>query len=148
MTKSPTNLWRGVRVEDFPSGVIIDEDPAEEILYPDFERKQIGKKRNGAPKYREPDVEVVKGIVQTGGGTSLFNKDKFFNGKSWQYFYIPEGTEIDPRLKLTGPEYNDYFKADHYQIEVDKQLRIDSYKGALDNLARAAIKKAYEDARK
>jgi hypothetical protein len=29
MTKSPTNLWRGVRVEDFPSGVIIDEDPAE-----------------------------------------------------------------------------------------------------------------------
>jgi hypothetical protein len=91
---------------------------------------------------------VVKGIVQTGGGTSLFNKDKFFNGKNWQYFYIPEGTEIDPRLKLTGPEYNDYFKADHYQIEVDKQLRIDSYKGALDNLARAAIKKAYEDARK
>jgi hypothetical protein len=71
-----------------------------------------------------------------------------FACESWQHFYIPEGTEIDPRLKLTGPEYNDYFKADHYQIEVDKQLRIDSYKGALDNLARAAIKKAYEDARK
>jgi hypothetical protein len=100
MTKSPTNLWRGVRVEDFPSGVIIDEDPAEEILYPDFERKQIGKKRNGAPKYREPDVEVVKGIVQTGGGTSLFNKDKFFNGKSWQYFIFLKVTRSIRDLSL------------------------------------------------
>ncbi len=64
------------------------------------------------------------------------------------FFYIPEGTLIDPRLKLTGPDYNDYFKANHYQIEVEKPLSISAYKGALDNLARAAVMKAYEDARK
>jgi len=39
MSKSITNLWRGVRVEDFPSEVLIDEDPADAILYPGFERK-------------------------------------------------------------------------------------------------------------
>ena len=148
MSKSVTNLWRGVRVEDFPSGVLIDDKPADAILYPDFERKQIGNKRDGTPKYREADVDVVKGMVQVGGGTSLFDKDKFFRGKSWRFFYIPEGTLIDPRLKLTGPDYNDYFKANHYQIEVEKPLSISAYKGALDNLARAAVMKAYEDARK
>lgn len=148
MSVSPTNLWRGVRVEDFPSGVIIDDEPAEGILYPCFKRKRIGRKKNGTARYREADVEVAKGMVQTGGGTSLFNKDKFFKGKSWQFFYIPKGTEIDPRLKFTGPEYNKFFNADHYQIEVEKPIRIDSYKGALDNLARSAFKKAYEDARK
>lgn len=148
MATTPENLWRGVRVEDFPSGVIVDDQPAEGVLYPDFERKQIGKKQDGSPRYREPDVDVVKGRVQTGGGTSLFDRDKFFKGKSWRFFYIPEGTEVDPTLAITGPEYNDYFKANHYQIEVAKPCTVDTYKGALDNLARNAVKKAYEDARK
>lgn len=142
------NLWRGVRVEEFPSGVIIDNQPAEGILHPGFEPKLIGKNRNGSPKYRAPDVKPVDGIVPAGAGTSLFDKDKFFPGKSWQFFHIPEGTEIDPLLKLAGPDYNDFFKANHYQIEVDKPIPIAAYKGALDNFARAAIQKSYEDARK
>ena len=148
MSKVPENLWRGVLVEDFPSGVVIEDKPAEGILYPDFVRKPIGKSRDGSTRYRNPDVEVVNGKVQPGGGTSLFNKDKFFKGNKWQFFYIPEGTEIDPDLRLAGPEYNARFEANHYMIEVKKPLFINSYKGALDNLARAAIAKAYEDARK
>ncbi len=148
MAVTPTNLWRGVRVEEFPKGVIVDDKPAAAILYPDFERKQIGKKSDGSPKYRGPDVEMKEGFVQTGGGTSLFDRDKFFKGKSWRFFYIPKGTEFDPTLAITGPEYNDYFEANHYQIEVAKPCTVESYKGALDNLARNAVKKAYEDARK
>ncbi len=147
MTKTPTKLWRAALVEDYPLDVTIDDESSKGILYPDFERKVISQNPNGTPKYRPPDVNVVNGMVQAGGGTSLFNKDKYFKGNKWRFFYIPEDTIIDPRLKLTGPEYNDYFKANHYQIEVEKPLPIDAYKGALDNLARAALKKAYEDAR-
>jgi hypothetical protein len=49
---------------------------------------------------------------------------------------------------ITGPDYNEFFAADHYQIEVPIPIFVAVYRGALDNLARAAIQKAYEDARK
>ena len=147
MTTMPTSLWRGVREEEY-SEVVVDGEPARGILYPDFERRRIGKTSDGRPKYRELDVIVKDGKVQTGGGTSLFDKDMFFKSKKWRYFYIPEGTEVDPMLKITGPTRNEFFDANHYQIEVDKPIPIAAYKGALENLARAAVKKAYEDARR
>ncbi len=148
MSKCPADLWRGVHINEYPEGPIINGKPAEGVLYPSFERKQIGALSSGKPKFREADVEIIGGMVQPGGGTSLYNKGGFFKSRSWQYFYIPKDTDTGPDLKITGPEYNDFFKADHYQIEVIKALYLVAYKGALDNLARAAVKKAYEDARK
>lgn len=147
MTTTTTHLWRGVLVDDFPD-TVIDGSPAPAILYPDFERRQTGSTRDGQPRYRGPDVLVKHGKVQTGGGTSLFDKDMFFKSKKWTYFYIPAGTQIDPALKITGPDWNDYFGANHYQIEVDKPIPVVAYKGALDNFARAAVLKAYQDARR
>lgn len=147
MKTTPTNLWRGVREEEYPE-VIVNGGPASDILYPDFERRQTGTMRDGRPKYREPDVRMKDGMIQPGGGTSLFDKDRFFKSKSWRYFYIPKGTEVDPTLKITGPTWNEFIGANHYQIEVDKPIPVTAYKGALDNLARAAVKKAYEDARR
>ena len=39
---------------------------------------------------------------------------------------------------MTG--HNARFKADHYQIEcLAKTMRVDAFKGALDNLARNAV---------
>jgi hypothetical protein len=134
--KVPKSLWRGVIGDEYPSGVIVGREPAEGILHPDFEENE----------HRKPDVKIKNGMVQAGGGTSLFDKDKFFKSKKWQFFCIPEGTDIDGRLKLTGPVYNKRIDANHYQIEVDKPLYLDVYKGALDNLARASVAKLYEDA--
>ena len=147
MAVTDTNLWRGVHTSDMEV-IETDEGPAEGVLYPTFERKKIGvDKATKKPRYREPDVTVQKGNVQTGGGTSLFDKDKFFKGKSWNFFYIPEGTEIDPVLKITGPGWNAYFEANHYQIEVAKACPVQTYKNALDHFARAAYAKRYVDAR-
>lgn len=55
---------------------------------------------------------------------------------------------IDPNLRITGPDWNEAFAANHYQIEVAKPMFVDAYRGALDNFARAAVRQAYEDARK
>jgi hypothetical protein len=114
------------------------------VLYPDFEPKLItGGKKKGT--FRAPDVDVFQGsddmqYVRSGGGTSLFNKPGVFPAKFWLAFNIPQGTEIPASLRLRGPHYNAGFDADHYQIEPGaKIMRLDSYKGALDSFARAAV---------
>jgi hypothetical protein len=45
-----------------------------------LKKRQIGVLSNGKPKIRDADVEVIAGMVQTGGGTSLYARDKFFKG--------------------------------------------------------------------
>jgi hypothetical protein len=148
MSNCPTDLWRAAHTSDFPSGPIVDDEPAEGILYPTFEPKLIGTLPDGNPKYRKPDVKFDKdGRVKPGGGTSLFDKEKVFRGKVWRYFHIPKGTLVDPNLVLNGPAYNEVFDANHYQIEPVKPMFPDVFKGALDNFARAALAKVYEDAR-
>ena len=147
MSKCPADLWRAIHTSDFPDGPVVDGEPAPGILYPTFERKQIGVLPNGKPKYRKPDVSIVDGLVQPGGGTSLFDRKNVFKGKAWRYFHIPKDTLVDPNLAIVGPDYNEAFAANHYQIEPRKPLFTGVLKGALDNFARAALAKLYEDAR-
>jgi len=53
---------------------------------------------------------------------------------------IPQGTVIPDSLIIRNTGYNKRFEATHYQIEsAAKTMRMDSYKGALDNLARNAL---------
>jgi hypothetical protein len=139
MSSAKDNMWRSVRHEDFPDGVVNDGKAALGVLYPDFEPKLItGGRRKG--QYRDPDVVVKDGCVSTGGGTSLFNKKGVFPPKYWEEFHIPISTVIPDSLVLTGPKYNKVFDADHYQIEVRcGKMTIEAFKGALDNLARNAI---------
>jgi hypothetical protein len=80
------------------------------------------------------------------GGTSLFNKSNLFGPTYWWYFKIPVGTVIPPQLRIRFTNHNDTYDADHYQIEAaNAGLRVDAYKQALDNLARNAVTKLYED---
>jgi hypothetical protein len=146
MPACPTNLWRAVHKDDFPEGPIVNEKAVTGALYPTFEKKFIGSDTVGNAKYRDPDVTVTDGMVQPGGGTSLYNKSNFFKGKNWNYMLIPAGTDVDPNLAIVGPDPRPAIGADHYQIEAAKPLFIDQFKGALDNLARAAVAKAYENA--
>jgi hypothetical protein len=45
--------------------------------------------------------------------------------------------------------HNDTYDADHYQIEARTgRLSVEAYKGALDNLARNAVEKVYQDSHK
>jgi len=146
MANTEKSLWRSVRKEQFESGVIKDGKPADGVLYPDFYARELP--NNGG--LRQPDVELYKdehGVewVKPGGGTSLFDVAKVFKGKSWLSFEIPEGTLVPDSLIVRCTGYNARFKADHYQIECnEKPMRIDTFKGALDNLARNAIAKTVE----
>ncbi len=149
MEETKVDLFRAVRIEQFSQGAIIDTQPAPEILYPDFEPRQLP---NG--KVRKRDIESFadgKGDmwVEAGGGTSLFDRAKVFQGKSWLSFEIPQGTVIPPSLVVRFAGHNKIFDANHYQIESRaKMMRMDAFKGALDNLARNAIVRAVELAKK
>jgi len=139
MSSTKVNMWRSVRIEDFPDGIITNGKAVTGVLYPDFEPRLItGGKRKG--QYRDPDVVISDGCISKGGGTSLFDKPGVFPPKYWDEFQVPKDTVIPNSLILTGPKYNKQFNADHYQIEVRSgKMTIEAFKGALDNFARNAI---------
>ncbi len=145
MTKTTLDLFRSPRIEQFPDGAIIDGEPAPGVLYPDFEARPLP-----YGKSRKPDVDTFldehgNQWVKAGKGTSLWDRDKVMSGKGWLSFKIPEGTLIPPSLLFRHTDYNEYYGANHYQIEsAAKIIRSDAMRGALDNLARNAIVRAVE----
>lgn len=145
MPQTEVDLFRSVRTEQFPHGTIIDEKPAPEVLYPDFEPRLLP-----SGKLRQADVSLSgdKQWVKRDGGTSLFDRPNVFKAKGWSTFGIPSGTVVPDSLvvRLTG--FNQSFQANHYQIESRADLmRIEAFKGALDNLARNAVVRSIELAR-
>lgn len=143
-------MWRSVRKEDYPNGPVVDGKIVEGILYPSFEDTLITSgPRKGESRLADARIDKTKdGIfVLPGGGTSLFDKKDVFGAKHWVCFTIPAGTTYDPSLKLVGPEENKRYNADHYQIEPRTRMRIDAFKGALDNFARNALAREFEQSR-
>ena len=145
MTTTNVSLWRSVRKEQFPNGTVVDNVPVTGVLYPDFYERELP-----SGDIRAPDVSVFKDEnsvewVREGGGTSLFDKDKVFKSKSWLSFSIPGGTLIPDSLIVRETGYNKRFAATHYQIECRaKMMRMDAFKGALDNFARNALVRSVE----
>ncbi len=148
MEKISLNLFRSLRVENFPDGPVIDGQPAAALLHPDFEERPLP-----GGKVRKPDIknELDKNGVRwvfAGGGTSLFDRANVFNGKGWLSFAIPDGTIIPPGLIIRNTGYNSRFDATHYQIECRMgTMRMTEFVAALDNLARNAIVRSIEIAK-
>lgn len=146
-SKTDVDLFRSVRAEAFPDGTVIDNKPAPGVLYPDFEPRVLpnGKKRLADVSYSGND----KDIILAGGGTSLFDRPSVFTSAGWLSFDIPEGTIVPDSLLIRHTNYNKAVQANHYQIESRAgQMRVEAYKGALDNLARNAVVRSIELARK
>jgi hypothetical protein len=136
------DLFRSVRVEQFPEGTVINEKPAPEVLFPDFEPRLLP---SGIRRKADVRLSSDKQWVYSGGGTSLFDRKNVFKGKSWLSFDIPEGTEVPPSLIVKFTGNNPTFNANHYQVESRAgRMRLDAYKGALENLARNAVLRALE----
>ena len=145
MTSTTLNLYRSLRIEQFPNGIFIDGEPAVGLLDPDFYRKPLP---NG--DFRKADVEMfsdANGVewVKEGGGTSLFDRANVFTAPGWLSFEIPKGTPIPDSLLVCEGEYNKRFKANHYQIQVRANLMTkQAMRGALDNFARSALARSVE----
>jgi Tse2 ADP-ribosyltransferase toxins len=142
--KTAVDLYRSCRVEQFPNGVMDELEPAPGLLDPDFYPKKLKEGR-----IRPPDVEIemIEGVewVRAGGGTSLFDRPGVFTKPGWLSFEIPEGTPIPESLVVRKTDYNEWFKATHYQIEPKARMMTkEALQGALHNFARCAIARAVE----
>lgn len=127
MSATEVNLYRSVRIEQFPDGVFDGKEPAPGVLYPDFYPKTLD---DGSVRPADVEIRIVKGIehVLAGGGTSLF-----------------DGTLIPDSLIVRNDGWRKRFKATHYQIESKAgSMTKQAMEGALDNFARNAIVRAVE----
>lgn len=144
MTKTEVDLYRSVRIEQFPDGVFDGNNPVPGVLYPDFYEKDLG---NGDIRPADVEIKRENGIeyVLSGGGTSLFDRPGVFTKEGWLSFELPNGTIIPDSLIIKNDGWRKRFKATHYQIESRAgQMPKQAMKGALDNLARNAIVRAVE----
>jgi hypothetical protein len=153
MATTDIDLYRSVRKEDFPEGVVVDGHAVTGVLYPTFEPTtyQTVVRGNVETRTRRADVTPYpyngQPVVDPGGGTSLFNKANVFGTKYWWNFKIPAGTVVPASLRIRFTGHNDTYKADHYQIEAAAhRMAVVAFKGALDNLARNAIVRSCETA--
>jgi hypothetical protein len=147
MSTTAVRLFRGVRKDEFPDGVVVDDKPAAGILYPSFEPRSFEKAGKGGGverRVRPADSTpfTVDGVmmVEAFKGTSLFDRARAFGSAHWRYFTIPAGTEVPGSILVRHTGRFEAYAADHYQIEPAMgRMRLDAYKGALDNLARSAV---------
>ncbi len=126
------------------------------LLYPRFEASTYVDGA-GIEQVSKADVAVIKmpagDEVEIGGGTSMFNVDGWFGFAHWKYFHVPLGTEYGSNLvikrgKSRRTNRTGNREGYHYQIEPKIRMTVDSFKGALDIFARAAIAKQVELAKK
>jgi hypothetical protein len=151
MTGTDLALYRSVRKDEFPGGVIVNDKAVEGMLYPSFAPKEIVNRQTGEITKRDPDISPYpdgdEQFVDPGGGTSLFDKPDRFPKKYWWSFAIPKGTVVPESLQIIFTGFNKRYDANHYQIEpAARRMPLEAYKGALDNLARNAVVKLYEKA--
>ena len=149
MTTTSARLYRSIRREDFPDGPIVGDAPAPAVLHPSFEDKPYTQNtpEGSVQRVRPADTHPFLGkdgqmMVAPFKGTSLFDRENVFPSKFWWSFVIPEGTEVPASIVVRFTDYNKRFQANHYQIEPRAGImRLDAYKGALDDLARCALVK-------
>ena len=88
--------------------------------------------------------------AQLGGGTSLHDVPGWFNRSD---FHIPEGTEYSDEIVIKrdrGPKPHPRkpgVEGWHYQLEPKTRMTLETFKGYLDHMARAAVARQVELAR-
>jgi hypothetical protein len=163
MAEVPTDLYRSCKSSawgkaDDKRAEKFAKDEGKTSVYPDF----TGFMRKDGT-VRAPDVTTFKVgeelwvygvqdkdskggfVVSRKEGVSVSTAVGGFGYSGWFYFLLPKGTSVPASLDVEHtPSRNDN---GHYSIRCKNQMRVDSYKGALDTLARSAIAKAVEQAK-
>jgi len=145
MAITGTHLYRSVMGNDFKK-IKLGVYPGDGVLDPRWETTQYFNRKRNKTVISRADVEVVLGDkgpeVKSGAGTSLHDVSGWFPCKE---FWLPKGTEYSDEIliKKDGVEKSSPSNPDvsgyHYQLEPKTQMTVLAFKGALDNMARAAV---------
>lgn len=154
MATTDVGLYRSVMGNKFHE-INIGEFPGEGILDPRWQPETYFSKKLNKNVINRADVVVETGKdglpeVLEGGGTSLHDVSGWFRGKE---FWLPEGTEYSSDViilrkdaKLKRSEQTNV-EGRHYQLEPKTRMTVAAFKGALDNMARAAVARQCQVAR-
>ncbi|MEO6802403.1 MAG: hypothetical protein ABI197_04050 [Granulicella sp.] len=138
--KTTNHLYRSVMDESFT--INVGEYPGDGVLDPRWQDTSYID-RKGNTRISRADVRVRGSEVEPVGGTSLHDVPRWYSAPD---FWIPEGTEYseadihihrDDDLR-TSP-YNRKLSGYHYQLEPKFKMPVLAFKGALNNMARAAV---------
>ena len=146
MATTDTDLYRSVMGSVFKS-IKVGVYPGDGVLDPRWQATTYFSKKLNRNVTSNADVNVVMGgtngpEVETGGGTSLHNVPGWFPTRE---FWIPNGTEYSDEIfirkdgKQKSSPSNPNLKGYHYQLEPRTRMTVAAFKGALDNMARAAV---------
>ena len=146
MATTDTDLYRSVMDKNFKS-IKVGVYPGDGVLDPRWEATTYFSKKLNRDVISNADVNIVIGgangpEVEAGGGTSLHDVSGWFPTKE---FWIPSGTEYSDEIfirkdgKQKSCPSNPSLKGYHYQLEPRTRMTVAAFKGALDNMARAAV---------
>lgn len=133
---------------------IRDGVPDEGMLDPRWIDSQYVDSRTKAVKISRADVRVVMGksepeVLDDGGGTSLHDVPGWFGSRE---FFIPKGTPYSEEIlivkddkKKTNPKGT--VSGYHHQLTARTRMTVLTFKGYLDNMARAAAALQVEQAK-
>jgi hypothetical protein len=149
MATTTTDLFRSLMGDAYKSTKLTTGVyPGDGILYPRFEASTYQRKDKKTGKMvdvvSKADLTVVVGRdgpeVLPDGGTSLHDIPRWFPCKE---FVIPEGTEYTDEIDIKADGYQktarDGRKGTHYQLNPKSRMTVEAFKGALDNMTRAAV---------
>lgn len=146
MATTDTDLYRSIMGNDFKR-IKVGIYPGDGVLDPRWQDTTYFSKKLNRNVISKADVNVVKGHkdeweVEAGGGTSLHDVPHWFPTRE---FWIPVGTEYSDEIfirrdtKQKSCPSNPHLKGYHYQLEPRTRMTVAAFKGALDNMARAAV---------
>lgn len=146
MATTSTDLYRSVMGNSFKS-IKVGVYPGDGVLDPRWESTEYFSRKLNKMVTSAADVDVVVGgkdgpEVLPDGGTSLHDVAGWFPCKE---FWIPAGTEYTDEIfirkdaKLKTSPSNPKLTGHHYQLEPRTRMTVTAFKGALNNMARAAV---------
>ena len=153
MATTNVNLYRSL-LGDAAKLKVRSGVPDEGMLDPRWIDSSYVDSRTKAVKISRADVRVVMGksepeVLDDGGGTSLHDVPGWFGGRE---FFIPTGTEYSEEIlivkddkKKTNPKGT--VSGYHYQLTARTRMSVLTFKGYLDNMARAAVARQVEQAK-
>lgn len=151
--KTSADLYRAIFRDNYkldigcylkPDEELAEAEEIAPILHPTFEVPATSAKH-----LRPPDIVSNK---KTGmydpdtGGTSVFDRPGVLRRANGDFF-IADGTDIPPDIKVKKDKFNERLKATHYTIMPAKPMFKDALLGELDNFVRNAIRRQWEKAR-